>query len=775
MQKTFQIRISGLVQGVGFRPFIHRLANLHRLSGFVQNTPQGVRIVISGEQENLDHFVENIQEKAPPAAKIISCNSEEVSYQKFDNFIIKTSTEGEKLNLALTPDFALCENCLEELQNPSNKRYQYPFISCVDCGPRWSVTQKFPFDRQHTTLGDFKMCPSCQKEYVDPDNRRFHSQTHTCPDCGFTLKLTLANQSEIDLSGTSLFKKAAELMDNGQIIAVKNTSGFLLCCRADSDEVVQQLRKRKQRPTKPLAVLFKNLEEAEKTFRFTTKEKSALLSAQRPIVLASLSKPTKPLAFTSIAPGLDQVGIMLPTSGILFLLAQACDFPLIATSGNIHGSPVIAQNHEAYKCLSEVADAFLVHNLPIAHPQDDSVIKFSHQNKQPVLMRRARGYAPNVQGLNNNSAQCVLALGADLKSSVVFSPNNYFYQSPYLGNLSSFEVFERFRQTVINFTNVFQQLPQVVLADKHPLYQSRRFGVEFSEKHHIPIHFIQHHKAHFAAVLGEYRLWDKKVLGVVFDGTGLGDDGHIWGGEFFDYDQGYIRRIHHLKYYDWLAGDKMAKEPRLSLMALSKDNVDFETGKKFTPDEFHFYKKLKQHNPLKTSSVGRLFDALASLLCLNDYNTYEGQGAMYLENCIQKSDKLNPRDYLSGQTDFFSGKYILQFACNDLNKGEKPGRIAANFIYTIARYILRFANLHGYQNIACSGGVFQNTVLIDYLKEGISEKKQLFLHHELPPNDENTAFGQMMYFLNVKDDTEITETHLPHCESFLSNESGRIL
>lgn len=775
MQKTIQIRITGLVQGVGFRPFIYRLASLHRLGGFVQNTAHGVMIMVSGDETTLNQFISDIKKKSPSAAKIISSQTEEVDHLNFKDFKIKSSTKGEKLNLVLTPDFALCEKCREELQNPSNKRYQYPFISCVDCGPRWSITQKFPFDRPHTTLSDFKMCPSCQKEYENPNNRRFHSQTHTCPDCGFTLKLTLTNQSEIDLSGASIFKKAAELMENGQIIAVKNTSGFLLCCRADSDEVVQQLRKRKQRPTKPLAVLFKNLEEAKKIFRFTTEEKTALLSAQRPIVLASFSTPTDQLAFTSIAPGLDQIGVMLPTSGILFLLAQACDFPLIATSGNIHGSPVIAQNQEAYKCLSKVADAFLVHNLPIAHPQDDSVIKFSHQSKQAVLMRRARGYAPNVQGLNNISEQCVLALGADLKSSVVFSPNSYFYQSPYLGNLSSFDVFERFRQTVTNFTNVFQQMPQVVLADKHPLYQSRRFGVEFSEKHHIPIHFVQHHKAHFAAILGEHRLWNKKVLGVVFDGTGLGDDGHIWGGEFFDYDQGNLRRIHHLKYYDWLAGDKMAKEPRLSLMALSKDNVDFETGKKFTPDEFHFYKKLKQQNPLKTSSMGRLFDALASLLGLTDFNTYEGQGAMFLENCIQKSDKFNPRDYLSGQTDFFSGKYILQFACNDLNKGEKPGRIAANFIYTIARYILRFAKLHGYKNIACSGGVFQNTVLIDYLKEGISENKQLFLHQELSPNDENTAFGQMMYFLNVKDDTEITETHQPQCESSLPIERERKL
>lgn len=757
MQKTVKIWIKGLVQGVGFRPFVYRLALQTSLSGYVKNTEKGVLIVVSGNTGEIEVFSKNLIKNPPQAAQIISVETEECTNENFKGFTIQESDEGEKPNLALTPDFALCAACAAELQEPSNRRHHYPFISCVDCGPRWSVTQRFPFDRKNTTFGSVTQCPNCLVENKDPQNRRFHSQTNTCSECGFSLQLTTADREKVTLSGSSVFEKAAALLEGGQILAVKNTSGFLLCCRADNDETVQKLRKRKQRPGKPLAVLFKDIKEAEKFVILGSAEKEALLSSERPIVLAQTVKNMTGLAMESVAPGLDRVGVMLPTTGILFLLARSCHFPIIATSGNLHGSPIVADNSAAYERLKTVADAFLVHNLHIQHPQDDSVVKFSSIHRHQVMLRRARGFAPNLLAANNISQKKCLALGADLKSSIVFSPHTYIYQSPYLGNLNNYEVFERFSETAADFMDIFQQKPEVILADAHPGYQSHQFGNDLAAKLHIPIQYIQHHKAHFAAILGEHQLWNEKVLGVVFDGTGLGDDGQIWGGEFFDYRQGSMERLHHLKYYDWLAGDKMAKETRLSLMALSKDNVDAETGKKFTPDEFHFYKKLMQQNTLKTSSVGRLFDALSSLLELTDYNTYEGQGAMLLENCILESDKMAAHDYLPGKTDYFSGKYILQFACNELFKGERKGKIAASFIFTLASYIVRFARVHGYKNIACSGGVFQNAVLTDYLLDIAGKEINIYLHQNLSPNDENIAFGQMMYHLHIPTKDEVPQ------------------
>jgi hydrogenase maturation protein HypF len=442
---------------------------------------------------------------------------------------------------------------------------------------------------------------------------------------------------------------------------------------------------------------------------------------------------------------------MLPYSGILQLLANELNFPIIATSGNIHSSPIIGNNEEALEKLKQVADYFVQHNLEISHPQDDSVVKFSTKFNQKVLFRRARGYAPNYFEAQLNSKEKIMAMGADLKSSIAFYPNEYLYISQYLGNLENFDVYDRFTSTVNSFISIFEQQPEVVLVDKHPSYQSTQFGRELAQKNKSKFIEIQHHKAHFSAILGEHQLFSEKVLGVVFDGTGYGEDGAIWGGEFFDYEANKIERINHIDYFDWLLGDKMAKEPRLSLLSLASDDTLEVLQEKFTANELKTYLTLKKSNSLKTSSAGRLFDAVASLLNITDYNTYEGEAAILLENSIGSYDLKSCNSYLSAPEKGISATEIIKNIYADLNSGTTKETIIINFLYTLAFSIIELAKTNNYKHIAVNGGVFQNTTLVDLLIELAPKEIKLYFHKDLSPNDENVSFGQMMYYLNIKE------------------------
>jgi hydrogenase maturation protein HypF len=504
----------------------------------------------------------------------------------------------------------------------------------------------------------------------------------------------------------------------------------------------------KNRPKKPFAVLFPSLKTLQTAFLITEKEVKSLTSTERPITIISSKNYTGNIALNKIAPGLNQLGVMLPYTGILQLLANELDFPIIATSGNIHGSPIISENDDAFEKLKNVANYFIQHNLKITHPQDDSVVKFSRKFQQKILFRRSRGYAPNYFNSTISSSEKIMAMGADLKSSIAFYPNSYLYVSQYLGNLENYDVFNRFSAEVNSFINIFEQEPEVILADKHPLYHSSQFGKELAAKTHSKLFEIQHHKVHFTAILGEHNLFDKKVLGVIFDGTGFGEDAQIWGGEFFSYQKNTIERIHHLAYFDWLLGDKMAKEPRLSLFALASEEMNEVLAQKFTKNEIKTYQYLKQQNKLKTSSIGRLFDALASLLNITDANSYEGEAAILLENSISEYDLKNCESY--NNSNDFSASEIIQNIYLDFKKEVSKQQIIANFLFTLASSILNFAKINNYQYIACSGGVFQNSTLVDMLLELAPKEIKLYFHKELAPNDENISFGQIMYYLNIK-------------------------
>ncbi|MEN8186629.1 MAG: carbamoyltransferase HypF [Bacteroidota bacterium] len=751
--KTFQINIEGIVQGVGFRPFVFALANEFDLKGTVSNNENGVVIFLSGSENNIQSFYQILTQNPPPVSKIKNSKIHEISFQNFKDFKIIPSSKTGKLNLTLTPDFAICEDCKKEIKDPDNRRFNYPFTTCVNCGPRWAITKTFPFERDHTSIHKFEMCETCRNEYKNPADRRFHSQTNSCTSCGVILNLTNVSGSTVNVSEKEIFKKIVSLINMGKIIAIKNTGGYLLCCDATNEKVVKKLRKKKKRPQKPFAILYPSLELLESHLKVNEQQNKALISTERPIVILQKRGFKGNLAFAELIPGLEQLGVMLPYSGVLQLLAEELETPIVATSGNFHGSPIISDNDQAVEVLSEIADYFLHHNLEITNPQDDSVIKFSAKFNQKVLFRRSRGYAPNYFDFSVITDKKILAMGGGLKSTIAFLPNDNLYISQYLGNLDHFDVYERFVKTTTNFTELFEQNPDTILIDSHPAYQSTQFGKELSKKFNTDLFKIQHHKAHFTSVLGEHELFgsDEKILGVVWDGTGYGDDKNIWGGEFFTYQNNKINRLTHFEYFDWLAGDKMANEPRISLLSLADEEI--EIVNKFSKDELNIYQSLKKRNKLKTSSVGRLFDAVASLLDICDYNTYEGEAAILLENQTTDYDLATCTSYcVNCESEFILTKSIVRNIYFDLKKGTHKKQVIRNFIFTLATVILQIAKKNKINKIALSGGVFQNTTLIDMLKELNRNEHELFFNRRLAPNDENISFGQMMYYLNCKEE-----------------------
>ena len=750
MSKTYKILVSGQVQGVGFRPFVYNLASELALHGTVSNNEEGVIIYVSGKSPIIKQFYNSLINNPPPVSRINSSSINGVNFQEFTDFKIIPSSKAGQVNLPLTPDFAICEDCQKELIDNFNRRHNYAFTTCVNCGPRWSITRTFPFERSHTSIDDFPMCKFCNDEYTNPSNRRFHSQTNTCPECGIVFKFTDKLGKLIEAK--NIFQSISKLLSEGKIIAIKNTSGYLLCCNAEDDIVIKKLRKLKNRPNKPFAVLFPSIDFAQKDLDIKNEEAKVLKSTERPITIVSLSNYKGQIKLQDVAPGLNQLGIMLPYTGILQLLANQLDFPIIATSGNIHGSPILSKEKDVVVKLKHVADYFLHHNLEITHPQDDSVLKISKKHNVKTLFRRSRGYAPNYLDIELNSNEKILALGADLKNSLAFYPNEHLYVGQYLGNLENFDVYNRFTNEINGFTKIFERKPEVILVDKHPNYQSTQHGIYLSKNWKTKLYQIQHHKAHFAAVLEEHNLFeDDNVLGVIWDGTGYGDDGNIWGGEFFKYSKSSIERLAHFEYFNWISGDKMSKEPRLSLFSLADESLAEALESKFTSEEIKVLSIIKENNKLKTSSVGRLFDAVASLLNICDYNSYEGEAAILLENLVLEYNTENCKNYCIGfSDDFIPTAQILKGVHTDLIRGIETQQIIANFLFTLASLIFDIAKKSKVSKICLSGGVFQNTTLIDMLIEINQNKRKLFFNRNLAPNDENIAFGQIMYYLNCK-------------------------
>lgn len=755
MNPSFQIAISGSVQGVGFRPFVYNLAVLFQLKGYVSNNEFGVIIIVQGNKKTITDFFNAIKKKHPKNAQINQILiSEIITEENFDFFFIKPTEKNISVHSPLTPDFAICKNCKEEILDPENIRFYYPFISCTSCGPRYAIAEKFPFERENTSMNEFKMCDTCRTEYNNPKDRRFHSQTNSCPDCGVQISFTDNTGTIISGSNKEIFENIAEKLNDGKIIAVKNTSGYLLLCDATNPEVVQELRNRKKRLTKPFAVLFPDIKQIENYLFCHKTEKNLLRSTQAPIVILTIKKQID-LAIDQVATNMKTIGAMLPNSGILHLIANLFQKPLIATSGNFNGSSIFSDENEAIKTLNPIADYYLHHDLEIVNSQDDSVIKLSRKNNQRIVLRRARGFAPNLEyDTLQHTSEKLLCLGANLKNTITITPNNQTYISEYIGDLLNFDTYKRFEKKIQNYQHFFNFSPETLVCDQHPNYENNKIIAAFTAKDKtIATIKIQHHEAHFTAILSEKKLWKKsKILGVIWDGTGFGSDTEIFGGEFYQYNHNSITRIGHLDYFSWILGDQMSKNPKMAALSISENDLYFHSF--FNKNELKIYSKHIQDHQIKTSSMGRLIDAVAFTLGFKNAILYEGEAGMYLENLAQQAfDKSNRlKDYLENEktTPLIPAKKLLLEVIKDVQNNQDIEIIALNFHYTLMQCIEKTALFSKSKEIAFSGGVFQNSVLIDLIIDHLQPKYKLHFHEMLSPNDENISFGQLNHYLHLK-------------------------
>lgn len=750
---TWHIHIQGQVQGVGFRPFVYALAQKYGLNGWVNNASDGVHIEINSSKDTAYLLFNEIIKQPPILSRITHSEIIKTENKFFDKFEIIQSESYDSIRTLITPDSAMCADCLAELNTESDRRKNYAFITCTNCGPRYSISEVIPYDRENTTMDAFHMCPNCQSEYDNATDRRFYSQTNSCPQCAIELALIDAQKNKINKSQDEILNEVVSLWQAGKIIAIKGIGGYLLTCDASNESAVQELRERKHRPSKPFALMLPN-ESNIAGINFKESNLSELRSHISPIVL--LKKEADFNLPDAVAPNLNYIGIMLPYAPLFELLLSRFEKPIVATSGNISSSPIFFRDEKAIDGLSQVADYFLSNNREIVVPQDDSVIKFSPFKNRKIILRRSRGLAPTYINPDIKwKTENVLAMGAMLKSTFSFLCRGNVYISQYLGDLESYETQGNYKHTIRHFLKLFKAQSEKIIVDQHPEYSSTQYGREKAKESEIEVVEFQHHIAHFGAVIGEHNLIESEepVLGVIWDGTGLGEDGQVWGGEFFKYEKHAFSRINHFEYFDFILGDKMPKEPRISALSVCQKNPQAEKilKEKFSQTEWTIYSKLfgKKGN-LKTSSVGRIFDAVASLVGVQDKQSFEGEAAMRLEDLAmnyfeKKGLKIN-ESYVEGKDveGIISVSGFISGIISDIIEGKEKEFIAAKFHFSMVDAMKRVAEKSGIKKIAFSGGVFQNGVLVDLIEHHLSPKYELYFHEQLSPNDENISFGQLI-------------------------------
>lgn len=752
---SWHLHFSGQVQGIGFRPHVFKIANRLGINGWVSNDIDGVHLEFNSTTELADLFESEIIDTAPSLARITSSTRRNIAFKEFEAFDIIQHQSKSHSQSSITADFALCAQCRHDLTD--SRRKNYPFISCTRCGPRYSITHKLPFDRVHTSMKSYVKCDSCTAEYSNPTDRRFHAQTISCPDCQISLQVFKNDRTLVNSDSLQILDLIPRLWNDGNIIAIKGIGGFLLTCAAQNEAVVLKLRSLKNRPTKPFALMIPSLDYYPKLDNSPTL-KTALSNHISPIVLCPKTKI--PEEFKSVADNLDKVGIMIPYTPLLQIVLESYNKPIIATSGNISNAPIIFNNKEALENLSSIADYILVHDMDIAMPQDDSVITYAQQSNQKIVLRRSRGMAPNYFADNSKDLNdTILCLGAELKSTFCIAHQQNIYVSQYIGNLIDYDTQNHYTYILDHFINLIHASPKHICIDAHPEYFTHLQASEIAKKYNASITTVQHHKAHFAAILGEHNLIDSKnkILGVIWDGTGLGDDGMIWGSEFFVYTNYTMNRCAHLEYYTHFLQEKMAAEARVAAFAIlySEDDTHNFIREKFTDEEWQIYSTLIKNKPsLKTSSMGRLFDAAACVLGLLDKQTFEGEAAMQLELMARRYlssesvTKLDP--YQLNSNTIISATNILIQMIEDLNAQNSIELIAAKFHLTLVNWIVQIARSEGCHSVAFSGGVFQNSVLVDLIHSICKEEFSLHFHNELSPNDENISYGQYIYFKMIE-------------------------
>lgn len=758
---TWHIHLKGQVQGVGFRPFVYNLASKLHLKGWVNNTADGVHVEFNADEPLSDIFYNKLIQSAPSLSIITSHQMGKKPFVFYEDFkIIPSSIRGNS-GLLLSPDFGICENCSKEIRDITNRRYAYAFTTCTQCGPRYSIVKELPYDRDNTTMDMFQMCPDCHEEYNDTLNRRHFSQTNSCPGCPVTMTLFDNNRKIIEEDQKEIINKIHGFWKDGKIVAIKGTGGYLLTCDAANKNTVMALRKRKKRPSKPLALLFPDMDLLQATVYVNEHEKKEIQSIPAPIVLLQIKEEYhKKLALAEIAPGLSRIGVMLPNTPLQQMLLDRFSKPIVATSGNPSNAPIVIDDDVTLGELNSIADYILTNNRQITAPQDDSVLAYSRHGQQRIVLRRARGFAPLYSNQNLSFSQkTILALGALVKSSFCLLHHQNIHVSQYLGNTDSYDTQIKFEETLHYFLGLFHTRPEVILVDKHPDYFTSQLGASLPSKWECPLVKVQHHEAHFAAVLGEHNLFNDEgpVLGVIWDGTGWGTDAQIWGGEFFVYQERAFSRVNHFEYFDHFLGDKMVKEPRLSGFSICYELEDARSilQPKFTETEWSNYMQLIKQNKLKTSSVGRMFDAVAALIGLIDKSSYEGEAAMLLEEeaHLYFKNELNiPLEWLAQDAleQSLSGPSIMMEVIKKIKAGICKAEIAAWFHVQLVLAVRKVNEQKQCRRICFSGGVFQNGLLVDLIIKMLGEEYQLFFNNDLSPNDENIAFGQLMWYLDAK-------------------------
>lgn len=747
VKPTYRIHIKGIVQGVGFRPYIYQEAKKRGFNGWVVNGSNGVIIEVNTEKKIAKDWLQDITINAPRLSIIDSAELKEVEGQLYNEFEIKDSIDSGPVDIPLTPDFAICSDCKAEVENNSDPRFDYAFTTCTNCGPRYSITQKVPYDRPTTTMEIFEMCERCSSEYNDPEERRHYSQTNSCPDCGIHLEIYDTTEKiyyplhrerdKIDFIVSAI--------QAGQIVAVKGIGGYLLLCDARDDSAVSLLRLRKHRPHKPLAVMYPDLESVNEQYKVSGLESNALESPEAPIVLLH-NKRNLHLS-EHVAPGLDSVGVMLPYAPILYLIANKTNTPLVATSGNVSGSPVLYKDEDSIKELSSIADWIVTNDREILIPQDDSVIRFG-KSGQRIILRRSRGYAPNYFGNKPEMKYLdnVLAVGAEMKGSFGLVHNDKMYISQYLGAMNNLNSQESFEKVFSHLSSVLGFEPRKVISDLHPGYFGYGWCEEKSNSSSVIWNQYQHHEAHFASVLGENDLLDPKepVLGFIWDGTGLSPDNQIWGSETFLWKDAEMSHIGNIGQTQHLSGDQMALQPRLSLLAFTQNPAMIKEKVKpfFSEEEWNSFTQVKEKARIKTSSMGRLFDAISCLLTNTHHNTYEGEAAMLLESLARKGKRSDSGWDVKADEPFY--KQVLMNVYRSMEQECDHAEIAYWFHDFLAQWIQMQAEKNQVKKLAFSGGVFQNALLVDLITDKLSNEYELYFHKELSPNDENIAHGQLM-------------------------------
>ena len=797
-----QINIRGIVQGVGFRPFIYGLAIKHNLKGYVYNTSEDVKIAVEGEVKALEQFYLEIKTQLPPLAHIEEITINYHPSTGYQSFEIRHSVAEEGKYQLISPDIATCRACLNELLDPNDRRHRYPFTNCTNCGPRFTIIEDMPYDRPKTTMRYFRMCPQCQAEYDDPLDRRFHAQPNACPKCGPQVELLDAEGLQVTIAGQNSFVTAkakqahsdaitvaSQFLKEGKILAIKGLGGFLLACDATNETVIRTLRQWKKRSSKPFAIMVTSVDEAKKHCDVSPKEEELLTSHQSPIVLMRWKVDSS--VSPEVAPNLKYLGVMLPYTPLHHILLRDTGLPLVMTSGNLSEEPIAKDNDEALKRLSGIADYFLVHDRYIYSRYDDSVVIVERETSQ--LVRRARGYAPYPVPLQFKVKQ-VLGCGAEEKNSFCLTRDNHAFLSQHIGDMENMETLENFHSTISLYKRLFRIKPELIAHDLHPDYLATKYAQEAGESG-IRLTPVQHHHAHIVSCMADNGV-ESPVIGVAFDGTGMGSDGNIWGGEFLVADYHKFRRAGHLEYLPLPGGDAAIKRPyrtaigyvlsllgenvltdlitvsRSEVIATAANQAQLASLKEVSEIEIEIIKRqiAKKINSPLTSSMGRLFDAISALIGIRGEIGYEGQAAIELEMAAHTcycqghsssvitrniSDEAIPDNKRSYPYHIIEDKVmrivqlkdLLSAVIEDLRLGTPRGTISLKFHNTIAHMTNEMcqaiASDTGITQVALSGGVFQNRLLLRKTivlleKNGF----QVFTHRQVPTNDGGIALGQ---------------------------------